>query len=94
MATQIFDHAVGAALDYSFDWGTGSWLQDGETIITSVWDVPEGLTKSNEQILGGITSVFISGGSNGEVYKVINTVTTSNIPSRIDSRTLIISVHN
>lgn len=94
VSTKTFDHGVGSSLDYSFNWNGGGWLQQGETIIASVWEMSEDLTQSNQQILNGITSVFISGGVDGKVYRVVNTVTSSNNPPRVDSRTLILSCHD
>ena len=32
-----------AVLDYGFDWS--AWLEAGDTIVTSEWIVPEGITK-------------------------------------------------
>jgi hypothetical protein len=49
---------------------------DGETISTSVWD-GDGLTLSGEAISGSGVSVLASGGSNGSIHEVKNTITTS-----------------
>lgn len=83
-----FDHAVGANLDYGFNWGK-NWLEIGEAITGSVWDAPTGIVKASEQSINGVTSVFLSGLVEGSVYRVTNTINTSN--GRTDSRTLILS---
>lgn len=87
-----YEHAVGATLDYSFDWGGKGWLKVGEVITTSLWTVPIGLTLVSQQNTGSITTVFVSGGVEGKVYEVKNTITTNNITTpRVDSRTIILS---
>lgn len=58
-----------------FDWTR--FLQDGETISTSGFAVPSGLTKVSETIIGAKTVVKISGGSPGVTYTVTNTIVTS-----------------
>lgn len=82
-----FEHAPLAILDYGLDWS--SWLVSGETITNSTWTVDTGLTKSLEQNLAGVTSLFVSGGVVGKVYKLTNTITTST--TRSDSRTIRLS---
>ena len=79
-----FEHAPLAKLDYGFDWTL--WLEDGETISTSSWEVSSGLTKSNEQNLLGVTSVFVEGGVINTRYKLVNSIVTS--VGRKDSRTI------
>lgn len=85
-----YDHSVGSNLDYSFNWIQDSWLAVGETILTSSWTPLEsGVTITNEQNVNGITSAFISVATAGAIFKIVNTITTSE--GRIDSRTLILS---
>lgn len=81
-----FIHAPSAKLDYGFDWKTLGWLDDGETITTSVWTIPVTLTKSDERNALGVTSAMIEGGVVGMSYTITNTITTSN--SRTDSRSI------
>ena len=88
-------HAVGAVLDYSFNWGTASenhvpWLEEGDTLINSTWEVtPIGLSLTLPAMLpGGITVVFCGGGRNGVDYHLKNTVTTAQ--GRTDSRTMVL----
>lgn len=86
-------HAVGAVLDYSFNWGTASdnhvpWLETDDSITSSVWtSTPVGLTLTQAAVLtGGITVVFVAGGRDGVDYDLKNTVTTAQ--GRSDSRTM------
>lgn len=79
-------------LDYGFDWANDPWLTAGETITTSTWTVPAGLTKGTESNTNGITSVFISGGTEGVSYTVTNRIVTDSTPPRTDERSFIIRV--
>lgn len=64
-----------ANLPYGVDWS--SWLADGDTIGTSTWIVPVGLTAGVDSVDGGMATVWLSGGALGEDYTVVNRVTTS-----------------
>lgn len=77
----------GDTLDYGWDWF--EWLE-GDTIATSTWAIPAGITNSGESgpvVLTNpdrvTTSVFISGGTVGVVYTITNTITTSSTPARV-----------
>lgn len=53
-------------------------LDAGETISTSTWVLPTGITDSGATITGGnITSAILSGGTAGVRYTVTNRVVTS-----------------
>lgn len=84
---QEYTHSPTAHLDYGFDWS--NWLSEGETIVSSVWAVDAGLAMSNQQLVGAVASLFISGGVVGNIYKISNTITSS--ASRIDTRTFAVS---
>lgn len=78
-----------AVLDYAVEWS--SWLQDGETISTSTWDVPAGLTEgdgSNGAAASSATdtkaTVWLMGGTANTQYTVTNRVVTS--AGRTDDR--------
>lgn len=76
-----------AVLDYGFDWR--DWL-DGDEIASSTWDVPTGLTAGVDSHEGGITKVWLSGGTVGTRYSVTNEITTT--AGRTDQRTIKILV--
>ena len=80
-----------AVLDYGFDWS--DWLESAETIASSEWDVPSGLS---EESLSGYTDtttlIWLAGGIKDEDYDVINHITTSE--GREDSRTMTIKVRS
>ena len=79
-----------AVLDYSVDWS--DWLATSETISTSTWSVPAGLTQDSETETTTRATVFLSGGTVGTVYTVTNTITTNQ--GRTDARSLYITVRN
>lgn len=65
-------------LDYGFYWDKApyNWL-DGDTIVTSVWSVPTGLTLVSQSNTTNVTTVFISGGTDGQEYIIANKITTT-----------------
>ena len=79
-----------ATLDWRFDWT--DWLDDGETITTSVMTVSAGLVKESDSHSASSATVWVSGGSPGTPYSVANKITTS--AGRIDERTITIRVTN
>ena len=68
--------AVGADIDYGFDWS--DWLKAGDTIVTSTWVASDdSLTLGSPVISNAITAVMLSTAVLGVKYKVSNTVTAS-----------------
>src|SRR5512147_1489232 len=61
-------------LDYTIDWSADL---GAETIISSTWTVPTGITSSGSSNTNTTTTTYLSGGSLGESYLIINTITTS-----------------
>lgn len=58
-------------IDYSL-----AWHQLGtDTISTSTW-TSDGLTVGSDSITGQVTTVFVSGGTAGDVASLTNTITT------------------
>lgn len=58
--------------DFRIDWSS---LAADNAITDSVWDVPAGLTKDDESATGTVATVRLSGGTDGQTYRVVNTVT-------------------
>ena len=78
-----------AVLDYQFNWA--AWL-GSDTIATSTWDVPDGITKTDEDSSDTTTTIWLSGGTAGTSYEVVNQIVTAG--GRTDERTLTIHVQN
>ena len=78
-----------AVLDYTLDWNDsskGPWLASGETISASTWTVPSGITKDSDSNDNTTTTIWLSGGTAGSDYDLINHITTS--ASREEDRTI------
>jgi hypothetical protein len=90
MSTPEFKKDPSAVLDYSIDWTP--WLPSGDTIATSTWVAETGITIDSTANSTTKTTVWLSGGTAGTIYKVTNTITTAG--GRTDERTLHIIVTN
>jgi len=84
---QIFEKDPNAILDYVIDWGT--WLA-GDTIITSTWTAETGITAVSDTETATTATVWLSGGTAGSDYNVVNRIVTA--LGRTDDRTLLIRV--
>ena len=74
-----------ATLDYKVDWS--SWLID-DTITASLWIVPPELNNEVDTFTDSSATIWLSGGSVGSSYEVVNRITTA--AGRIDDRTITI----
>ena len=75
-------------LDYQEDWS--DWL-DSDTISSSIWSVPTGLTQyGSATSTTTVATIWLSGGTHGQEYLVTNTVTTAG--GRIGERSIKILV--
>jgi len=86
-----FEHSPTANLDYGFDWA--AWLGASQTITSSVWSSSAGLTLTRPQVISNKASIFVSGGVIGQLYKLLNTITTldsTTQATRTDSRTILL----
>jgi hypothetical protein len=78
-----------AVLDYTMDWS--EWL-DGDTIASSIWTAESGITINSSSNTTTVATVWLSGGTAGESYRVTNQITTA--AARTDDRSLFITVKN
>ena len=78
-----------AVLDYQINWAT--WLS-ADTIATSTWTVPTGLTKASSTNTTTTATVWLSGGTADTSYNIVNTIVTAG--GRTEERTLTIAVQN
>lgn len=81
-----------ANLDFAVDWS--DWLSAGETIASSTWASPDGLVIETTSYSDTQSVIWVSDGVINTVYRVINTITTSNTPTRTDQRTVTIKVQD
>ena len=63
-----------AVLEYKVDWSP--WLGT-DTIVSSAWTVPAGITQDSATFGSAGTTIWLSGGIAGEVYTIANNITTA-----------------
>lgn len=65
------------ALDYTLDWGT-KWLPAGDSVTDATWTVPTGVTEPKASTLAdNKATVWVAGGTAGESYPLLCTITTA-----------------
>ena len=69
-------------LDYTIDWET---LLDGDTISTSTWSVPTGITQDSESETSVLAIIWVSGGTVDKQYTLTNTIVTAGGRTRVRS---------
>jgi hypothetical protein len=84
----MFTKDPDATLDYTVDWQY--WLQSGEKLIASNWDVPSGITKEKDFFDDTSATIWLSGGTVGTTYSLTNQIETNH--GRKDDRTIRIRV--
>jgi hypothetical protein len=63
-------------VDYDLSWAD-QMTADSDTIATSTWTVPIGITKDSSSNTTTRTKVWLSGGTAGEAYTLLNRVVTA-----------------
>lgn len=80
-----------AVLDYGFNWDANNWLANiSDTIATSVWAVPDGITQDSETETATTTTIWLSGGTLGQQYTIVNTITTTG--GRTNQRSFVVDI--
>lgn len=74
-----------AVLDYQIDWE--DWL-DGDTISSSSWTVADGITEVTDTNTTTTATIWLSGGTDGASYNVVNRIVTAG--GRTEDRTITI----
>lgn len=94
-----------ANLDYRVAWK--DWLA-GDTLASVAWDVPAGLTGSNQSINTGgsvtidgvvhpvntVATIWLAGGTLGATYTVRCRATSASSPARVDDRSFRVRIGN
>lgn len=78
-----------AILDYRFDWS--DWL-NSDTIATSTWIAPDGITVQSESETTTAATVWLSGGTLSRSYELVNRIVTAG--GRTEDRTLIVHIQD
>lgn len=74
-------------VDYEIDWLV---LLGEDTILSSAWNIPTGIVGDSATNTASTTTIFVSGGTAGTDYGVVNRITT--VDGRTFERTLVIPV--
>jgi hypothetical protein len=61
-------------LDYQIDWTS---LLAGDVITVSTWSVPPGVIGGQESKTDSITTIWLSGGTAGQNYNIVNRINTA-----------------
>ena len=88
MLTNQYTKDPSAVLDWAYDWT--DWLAAAETITNHTITADTGLTVDSSTDDIGVVTVWLSGGTAGENYKVACLITTS--AGRTDERAIWIKV--
>jgi hypothetical protein len=89
MAAVTFFKDPDAVLDFAVNWAT--WLAaDSDTISTSTWTVPTGITEDSESETTTVATIWLSGGTAGVKYDLVNEIVTAG--GRTANRTIRIHV--
>lgn len=73
--TQIdYQQEVGDILDYDFNYAA---KLGADTIVTSIFGLPDGLTEVSSSHDTNSAAIFVSGGTAGRIYRIVNTITTA-----------------
>jgi len=73
--------------DYPFNWAPEL---DGDTISTVSWSLPDGLTQVSTSNTTTVATIFVSGGSEGQFYRIRCRITTAG--GRTWDRTAVLEV--
>lgn len=79
-----------AVLDWVFDWN--KWLSEFETITVSLFIVDPGITVNSSTHTTKTATVWLAGGTEGQVYRVTCRVTTTE--GRTDDRSFTLRCTN
>lgn len=60
--------------DYTFNWVDEL---EGDTISTSTWFVPSGITRDSDSKTNTATAIWLSGGTDGVNYEITNRIVTA-----------------
>lgn len=78
-----------AIMDFVIDWTR--WLS-GDTIASSTWVVPAGITRAAVAATTTSTTIWLSGGTHASKYTITNRIVT--VAGRTDDRSFIVPVRH
>ena len=72
-----------AIQDFNVDWTDAL---EGDTISSSSWTVPAGITQTSDFYTGTVATIWLSGGTAGTSYELTNRIVTA--AGRTDDQTI------
>ena len=84
----IFQKAPQDIVDFSEAWG--NWLIGSDTIVSAAWAADSGLTILSSSLTPTTTTVFVSGGTAGQIYALRGAIATA--AGRIEVRSALVYV--
>jgi hypothetical protein len=75
MALKWSDKDPNEVLDYQLRWTKR--IPDGDAITSSTWVLPDGITKQSDTFTDTTTTIWLTGGEDGETYTLTNRVVTT-----------------
>jgi hypothetical protein len=84
----LADKDPDSIVDYAVDWS--DWMATGDSISTSVWILPAGLTEESKSNTSTVATIFVSGGTAGTQVLVTNRITTAQ--ARTEDRTFMLYI--
>lgn len=85
--SQSFNKDPEAVSDFAVKWE--DWLAN-DAIVASTWTVPAGIVEDHNAFLGFQAIIWLSGGTVGETYTLINHIVTDK--GRTEDRSIFITV--
>jgi|11_taG_2_1085331.scaffolds.fasta_scaffold28574_2 hypothetical protein len=88
------DEILDFTIQYQLSNAAGDYLfrNSADTISSSTWIVPAGITQTKAQNTGLSTTIWLSGGSLGNTYELVNKITTTG--GRTKQRTIRVRIKN
>lgn len=74
MANELEPKDPHAVVDYTINWARHLVA---DTISTSTWTVPSGITKDSDSKTSQTTTVWLSGGTDRQKYSLVNRIVTA-----------------
>lgn len=87
MSTRVYTKNPDDEVDYYIDWTP--WLA-GDTISTSQWTIPDGLTKISDSISGSLAVIWLGDGVSSTNYIAVNTIVTGGGRTGVDYLTILV----
>lgn len=78
-------------MDFTMNW-SDVLSADSDTIASSTWEVPLGITSVAQTNTTTGATIWLSGGTDGQSYTLVNQITTANSPSRIYRQALQVKI--